>query len=289
MEHVLKSPLTHEPRNPEKLQNPMPVLKSVGKEYFPVRHWVSSPGYTRVRNKLDLRWSGCFRGFLDRKPNVKQKFQRMLRDPCADLIPHKPRFEHRNNSYKEQKKCHDQSFSSLYAANLEAGNVPFHETANELDRYVRNAPKNSPQTPIQTSNSVFERSFWTLNYTKEQIPSLFAKDSLGVWFVLVLHGTDCRTDHDMANVQESAAHGKFSSLPKSKSKCSNWAHWVELKWLSLSVSERHYNRRVNISQKASPHPVNKVATKRSSFFPSSFFPSSFCRQKSIKTMFNRRW
>ena len=158
MEHMLKSPFTHEPRNPEKLQNPMPVLKSVGKAYFSVRHQVSSSGYTRVRNKLDLDDQDVSGGFLDQKPNVKQKFQRMLREPCADFIPRKPRFEYRNNSYKEQKENHDQSFSSLYAANLEAGNVPFHETANELDRHVRKSPQKCSQTQIQPSNSVLERS-----------------------------------------------------------------------------------------------------------------------------------
>ena len=69
----------------------------------------------------------------------------------------------------------------------------------------------------------------TNSNTKWQIHISFAED--GLQFVVVLHGTDCITGQDRANFEEPAADGKISSLSKSKSQISNWAHWSGLKRL----------------------------------------------------------
>ena len=53
---MLKFPTTHEPKNPEKLQNPIPTLTSEVWRWniFSRRYQVPSPGYTRVRDKVNL-------------------------------------------------------------------------------------------------------------------------------------------------------------------------------------------------------------------------------------------
>ena len=49
-----KSPITYEFGYPEKLQNRIPMLKSVEEAYFLMHYQVPSPSYTRVRIKLNL-------------------------------------------------------------------------------------------------------------------------------------------------------------------------------------------------------------------------------------------
>ena len=89
---------------------------------------------------------------------------------------------------------------------------------------------------------------------------------------LVLHDMDCSSDQDMANFEESAADGKISSLSKSNHKIVT--ELIEVDWnvYFSSVSEIHYshpiahNRRLNIFQKVSPHPVNCDKKILDSFF-----------------------
>ena len=67
---TLKSSMTHEPGSPERLQNPIPLLKSIGKVYFPMRYQVSTLGWTLVRNKFNLGDQGV-RNFSEAECKAK--------------------------------------------------------------------------------------------------------------------------------------------------------------------------------------------------------------------------
>ena len=50
----LKSPIADEPGNSRKLQNPILMLKSVGRAYFPMRYQISTLDCTLIKNKSNL-------------------------------------------------------------------------------------------------------------------------------------------------------------------------------------------------------------------------------------------
>ena len=104
------------------------MLKYVGRAYFPMRYQVSSPGYPRVRSKLDFGGLAVT-GFskAECKPKVPADAARTLRG----LIPHSNRLGYRNNSYKEQEEQYDQLLSFLRAVGFKACNIPLHELKDD--------------------------------------------------------------------------------------------------------------------------------------------------------------